>query len=84
MNLDDKAYEISHSLRTAFADGQLAMCELVISITQRIMVEKGLTTSRKKSDYENGQIDAFMSVINGCAGFLKGQKDLAEDVKYDA
>jgi hypothetical protein len=85
MILDDKAYETSHSLRTAFADGQLEMCELVIAITQRMMVEKRLTTNREKNEFENGQIDAFIAIINGCEGFLsQNKKEIYADVKYDA
>lgn len=85
MILDDRAYDTSHSLRTAFADGQLEMCELVIAITQRMMVERNLTISKHKNEFENGQIDAFTSIINGCAGFLsQNRKELFADVKYDA
>lgn len=85
MVLHDNAYEASHSLRIAFADGQLEMCELVIAMTQRMMVEKNLTISKRKNEFENGQIEAFTAIINGCTGFLsQSKKELHTDVKYDA
>ena len=85
MFIDEKAYEQSHPLRVSFADGQIAMCELLIGITQRMMIERKLTISRKKSDFESGQISAFESIISGCLGLLNHTKtEQTSDIKYDA
>lgn len=83
--LDEDWYEKSHILRTAFFDGQLAMCEYVGFIISRVMTENSLSRSGDKSEYESGQIHAYTTIIENCnAFFAETSKKQDSDIKYDA
>lgn len=85
MKLPEELYENNSSLRIAFADGKLAMCEEIRDIIHHFMAQHNINPFKDNNEFQEGQMSALTAIIQQCSVIEDAQnKADIEPVEYDA
>jgi hypothetical protein len=85
MKLSPEFYESNSSLKIAFTDGRLAMCEEIRDMIHHIMAQSHINPFKENTDFQEGQLFALTAIIQQC--MILEESEMNEDtepIRYDA
>lgn len=82
---ETEAFQKHHSLRIAYHEGRLSMCEQIRDLTVELLDKHQIDPFKLNNDYEAGKIDAVKAILECCLIFEQAVTTVQdEDIQYDA